>query len=234
MTPFQAFYGRPPPIIPQYNEGLCPVHEVDKNLASRDALLQQLKSNLFAANNCMTQQADSKRRDIEFQVGDLVFLKLHPYRQQYVFKRAYQKLASRFYGPYPVVKKIGNIAYELELPHYSRIHPVFHMSLLKKKIGDQITAHTDLPLVADDGELLMEPESILDTRWVKQGSKFIEESLVQWKRLPLDDATWENSQDLWDRFINLNLEDKVCVTEGSIDKLRRSIRVAVKNPKYLD
>jgi hypothetical protein len=46
-------------------------------------------------------------------------------------------------------------------------------------MGEQITAHTDLPPVADDEELLMEPECILDTRWVKRGSKFIEESLVQ-------------------------------------------------------
>lgn len=84
-----------------------------KNLASKDALLQQLKSNLFAANNRMKQQVVSKHRDIEFQIGDLVFLKLHPYRQQSVFKRAYQKLESRFYRPYPVVKKIGNVAYEL-------------------------------------------------------------------------------------------------------------------------
>jgi hypothetical protein len=136
-------------------------------LASRDALLQQIKSNLHAANNQMKQQADSKRRDIEFQVGDLVFLKLHPYRQQSVFKRAYQKLVSRFYGPYPVEKKIENVAYKLELPHNSRIHPVFHVSLFLKKMGEQIIAHTDLPPVADDGELLIEPECILDTRWVK-------------------------------------------------------------------
>jgi hypothetical protein len=108
------------------------------------------------------------------------------------------------------------------------------VSLLKKKIWEQITTHTDLPPVADDGELLMEPECVLDTRCVKRGSKFIEASLVQWKRLPLDDATWENTQYLRYKFINLNLEDKVCVTEGSIDKLRRSVRVAVKNPKYLD
>jgi hypothetical protein len=86
----------------------------------------------------MKQQADSKCRDIEFQVGDLVFKRA--YRQQSVFKRAYQKLASRFYGPYPVEMFFGNIVYKLELPHNSRIHlqcvslkkirnPVFHVSL---------------------------------------------------------------------------------------------------------
>jgi hypothetical protein len=52
-----------------------------------------------------------------------------------VFKRAYQKLASKFYGLYPVEEKIGNIAYKLKLPLDSRIHPDFHMSLQKKKVG---------------------------------------------------------------------------------------------------
>jgi hypothetical protein len=75
---------------------------------------------------------------------------------------------------------------------------------------------------------------VLDTRWVKRGSKFIEESLIQWKRLPRDDATWENTQELRDKFMNFNLEDKVCVTGGSIDEPRRSARVAVKNPKYFN
>ncbi|KAL3564871.1 hypothetical protein D5086_032917 [Populus alba] len=156
------------------------------------------------------------------------------YTEAICIQKGLSKACKQFYGLYPVVKKIGNVAYELELPHYSRIHQVFHVSLLKKKVGEQITTHTDLPPVSDDGELLLEPESILDTRWVKRGSKFIEESLVQWKQLSLDDATWENTQDLRDRFMNLNLEDKVCIIEGSIDKPRRSVRVAVKNPKYLD
>ncbi|KAH7543973.1 hypothetical protein JRO89_XS15G0075400 [Xanthoceras sorbifolium] len=47
----------------------------------------------------------------------------------------------------------------------------------------------DLPLIADDGEIVVEPEAILDTRWVKKGSRFVKESIVQWKRLPWDDAT---------------------------------------------
>ena len=59
----------------------------------------------------MKQITDLKRRDIEFNEGDLVFLRLHPYRQQTVFKRASQKLAHRFYGPFPIEKRIGKVAY---------------------------------------------------------------------------------------------------------------------------
>ena len=198
-------------------------------------MLSQLKNNLHSANNRMKQQADSKRRDVEFQVGDMVFLRLHPYRQQSVFKRAYQKLASKFFGLFPVEEKIGNVAYRLKLPATARIHPVFHVSLLKKHIGDHTVMGTELPPMADAEEIIIEPDMILDTRWVKRGSKFIEERLVQWKHLPKEDATWETTQELQDRFINFNLEDKVHVVEGSIDKPpRRSARVVVPNPKYLD
>ena len=94
MTPFQALYGRLPPTIPHYLMGTTPVHAVDQNLTSRDAILRQLKTNLHAATNRMKQVADSKRRNIEYQVGDMVFLKLQPYWQQSVFCRASQKLAS--------------------------------------------------------------------------------------------------------------------------------------------
>lgn len=145
------------------------------------------------AANRMKQTADKKRRNVEFQVGEMVLLRLHPYRQQSAFKRVHQNLASRFYGPYQIEKKIGNVAYQLHLPAGTKIHPVFHVSLLKKYVGGLPQVTLMLPPIIDEGVAFIEPETILDTRWIKQGNKFIEESLVKWKQLPKEDATWEDS-----------------------------------------
>ena len=229
MTPFQW---RPPPSIPNYQVGASSVNEVDQTMVSRNTILQQLKINLHAAVNRMKQVADSKRRDVDFQVGDLVFLKLHPYRQQTVSRRPYKKLASRFYGPYKIEEKVGKVAYKLQLPAGARLHPVFHVSLFKRQVGEPNTSSTELPPINDDGEIVMEPEAILDTRWVRKGSSFVEENLVQWKKLSKEDATWESTQELRDKYMNLNLEDKVLLKDGGNDKLRRSNRVPIKNPRY--
>jgi len=232
MTAFQAIYGRPPPSIPNYQVGASSVNEVYQTIVSRNTILQQLKINLHAAVNRMKQVADSKGRDVDFQVGDLVFLKLHPYRQQSMFRRPYQKLASHFYGPYKIEEKVGKVAYKLQLPAGARLHPVFHVSLLKRQVGESNTSSIDLPPINDDGEIVMEREAILDTRWVRKGSSFVEESLLQWKKLPKEDATWESTQERRDKYINLNIEDKVLLKDGSNDKPRRSNRVPIKNPRY--
>lgn len=233
MTPFQALYGRLPPSILLYFDGLSRVNEVDQNLLQRDELLQHLKKNLDMAANRMKQTADKKRRNVEFQVGEMVLLRLHPYRQQTAFKRVHQKLASKFYGPYQIEKKIGNVAYQLHLPVGTKIHHVFHVSLLKKYVGGPPQVTLELSPITDEGVASVEPETILDTRWIKQGNKFIEESLVKWKQLPKEDATWEDSSLLRNQFPYLDLEDKDPIGGGSIDRPRRSQRTPKKNPKFL-
>jgi len=70
------------------------------------------------------------------------------------------------------------------------------MSLLKKKLGDYPLTTVELPLIADNGDILIKLAVILDTRWIKKGSRFVEESLVKWKQLPDDDATWKNAREL--------------------------------------
>lgn len=164
MTPFQALYGRLPPPIPIYHSGFSSVHEVDQSLVSRDDLLRQLKANLETSSNHTKQIADQKRWDVTFEVGDMVFLKFHPYRQQSVFTRAHQKLTSRFYGPYPVLQKTGTVAYKLQLLEGAHIHPVFHVSLLKKFVGDLVVPSTELPPLTEEGVVILEPRQILETR----------------------------------------------------------------------
>jgi hypothetical protein len=128
-------YGQLPPSIPFYFDGLSQVNEIDQNLLHQDELLQHLKKNLDMTANRMKQTTHKKRRAVKFQVGDIVLLKLHLYRQQTTFKQVYQKLANKFYDPYQIEKKMSNVAYQLQLPANTMIHLVFHVSILRKYVG---------------------------------------------------------------------------------------------------
>ncbi|CAL1402295.1 unnamed protein product [Linum trigynum] len=125
-----------------------------------------------------------------------VLLRLHPYRQASVFPRTYQKLAARYYGPYEILQKINPVAYQLRLPADECIHPTFHLSLLKRYRGAADRVETTAPPVSADGDLELTPLQVLDTRWVKKGGRMTEESLVLWKHMEREDATWEETATL--------------------------------------
>ena len=74
------------------------------------------------------------------------------------------KLSPMYYGPYKVLQKIGIMAYKLELPVASRLHPVFHVSCLKKVIGDKLLVQTILPELDEEGKIILEPEVVIETR----------------------------------------------------------------------
>jgi hypothetical protein len=94
----------------------------------------------------------------------LVFLWLQPYRQSSLKRSGAEKLNPKFYGPYRFIRRIGEVAYELEIPEASKIHNVFHISCLKKAVGQQISTSQELPPLDEEGQLELVPEEILEQR----------------------------------------------------------------------
>ena len=108
-------------------------------------ILKVLRENLQATQNQQKLYVDKHRIERSFEVGDLVYLRLQPYRQSSLKKKGVEKLKPRYYGPYKVVRKVGEVAYELELLKESKIHNVFHVSNLKKTLGQHIAPSTKFP-----------------------------------------------------------------------------------------
>ena len=94
----------------------------------------------------------------------MVYIGLQPYKQSSLKKRNVEKLKPRFYGPYKVICKVGEVAYEIELLEGSRVHNVFHVSRLKKAIRQRVVPSTELPPLDEEGKLVLIPEAIMDTR----------------------------------------------------------------------
>jgi hypothetical protein len=114
------------------------------------------------AQNHMNQQEDQGRFQCQFAEGDQVFLRLQPYKQTSLKVEHCQKLAPKFYGPYTVLKRVGQVAYQLALPSQSKIHPVFHVSCLKKVIGTRCQIQTNLEKLAEEVSIWLQLESNLD------------------------------------------------------------------------
>jgi hypothetical protein len=211
-------YGKKVPNLFRFLSNETKVQVVAVELTDRDEALSQLKLYLLRAQEQMKKYVDQSRRDVRFEVGDWVFLKLRPHRQHSVIRRIHQKLAARFYGPFKIIEKVGEVAYRLQLPDYSKIHPVFHVSLLKKAVGDYEVHGTlpkDLEITAEDEHY---PERVLGAGVTRKDGLEIPQSLIKWRGRTMDDVTWEDNEVLLGQFPDFILEDKDVVMEGEIDR----------------
>nr|GEV19834.1 peroxidase 64 [Tanacetum cinerariifolium] len=187
-TPFKALYGRDPPALNPY----------------------------VKAQSRMKAQTSSKRRELSFEVGDAVLLRIHPFRQRSLSKQKFEKLSPRYFGPYVVVRRVGPVAYELALPEDSKVHLIFHVSLLRATHGQSVSQPpTPLPITVEWEQILV-PDKILTHRWIS-GSNTLE-LLVQWQNRPVEEATWEDYDLLSGQFPHFCLEDKASFPWGSTDR----------------
>ncbi|XP_075095289.1 uncharacterized protein LOC142173570 [Nicotiana tabacum] len=140
---------------------------------------------------------DMLRACLEFKEGDQVFLKVTPMKGVMRFGKK-GKLSPRFIGPYRILKRIGEVAYKLELPaSMTLVHPVFHVSILQGYVPDP--AHIISPEVVEINDGLTydeEPVEILDRQVHRLRTKDIASVKMLWHNHDVEEATWEVEEDM--------------------------------------
>lgn len=208
-TPYQIVYGTKPRHLVWQERVHTNIHSLETMIQEKQQQWNRLRELLEAAQVKMKRYADAKRTEREFQKGDWVYLKLQPYRQVTVAIRKSLKLSAKYFGPYEILEKVGKVAYKLALPETSRVHPVFHVSQLKKAIG-QSKVQKQLPQVTENGTFDLSPLRQLDNRSILRDHKMVYQKLIQWKGCSVDEATWEDEDLLLRNFPEFgNHEDMV-------------------------
>nr|GEU35335.1 hypothetical protein [Tanacetum cinerariifolium] len=168
-TPFEIVYGVPPPIHVPYFGGLSKVEAVDRTLKAREEAIQTVKYHLIKSQNRMKQQTDQGRSKRSFEIGDWVLLKLKSQKQVTVRMGKQHKFSPKYYGPFRVMAKVGQVAYQLELNSQVQIHIVFHVSQLKQHRGKVPNGqHIEVPVCDQSGLLATQPLALLDRKMVKK------------------------------------------------------------------
>ncbi|XP_031251038.1 subtilisin-like protease SBT1.2 [Pistacia vera] len=155
---------------------------------------------LHKAAKRMKKWADKKRRHVEFQEGDLVLVKLLP-QQFKTLRKVHKGLVRKYEGPFQVIQRIGKVSYRLQLPPKLKIHPVFHVSLLKPFHEDPEEPSRGVSKRAPTAVVTSfdkEIEEILADRVVRRcGVPNYREYFIKWKGLPDTEASWETENSLW-------------------------------------
>ncbi|XP_070003299.1 uncharacterized protein LOC142165768 [Nicotiana tabacum] len=177
------------------------------NFMGSQPLSQLAKFHLGRAQQRMQAHANSYKSDCVFKVRDWVFVKLQPYRQSTLSLSPYHKLTSKYFGSYPIVEKVGVVAYKLLFPPEVQLHPTFHIFQLKFCYSLPFTI-VHPPILDLASPLCPNPEAILARRRIKKGNKAVAQCLIKWTDLDAAQAIWELASDLHTRFSQFTLEDK--------------------------
>ena len=204
MAPYEALYGRrcrSPLCWTEVGEKQIEGPELVRETSEKVPLIQDRLRTAFSRQQ---SYADPKRRDVQFSIGDHVFLKISPMKGVMRFGKK-GKLAPRYIGPFEILDRVGRVSYRLALPpHLSQVHPVFHISLLRKYVPDAMHVLPVQEITVDD-ELSYEesPIAIVDRQTRKLRNKEIVMVKVQWQRHSMEECTWESEQAMKDKYPQL-------------------------------
>ena len=166
--------------------------------------IRVIRDRLLAAQSMQRSYADHRRRPLEFQVGDHVFFRVSPCKGVFRFGKN-GKLAPRYIGPFEIIQRVGEVAYQLALlPQLFGIHDVFHVSLLRKYAPD--VSH-----ILDSQELNLQENmkyeerirEILDVQECVLRNKVIPQVKVLWGHHGVEEATWELEADVKKKYPEL-------------------------------
>jgi hypothetical protein len=166
-------------------------------LKDAEKQVQMVHESLNVAQSRQKSCADKSRRNLLFEIGDFVYLKVSPMRGTRRFK-VKGKLAPRYVGPFKIVDRRGEVTYQLELPsQLSDVHDVFHVSQLKKclRVPEEQLPMEELD-VGGDLTYSERPVKILEMAERVTRNKVIKMCKVQWSHHTEDEATWEHEEEL--------------------------------------
>ena len=197
MPPYEALYGR------KFRTPVC-WNEVGERRIDNSEFIDEANDKIRVIRGKMKQAqdrqksyADKRRRPLEFNVGDSVFLKVAPWKGVLRFTKR-GKLNPRYIGPFPIVERIGSMAYRLDLPtELAKVHNVFHVSMLKKYVPDASHVLTAPPVEIQENmtyEIL--PVKILDRQFKQLRHKLVPLVKVLWKRGEFEEQTWETEESI--------------------------------------
>ena len=192
MAPYEALYGRTcrsPLCWTEVGESSITGPDLIKDTSEKVSLIRQ---RLLMAQSRQKSYADVRRRPLEFEVGDHVFLKVMPKRGVVRFDK-HGKLSLRFIGPFEILERIGTVAYRLTLPSsMSGVHEVFHVSMLRKYTPDPAHVVDWGQIEVDtDGTFEEGPVCIVDSRDQILRCKTMRLVSVLWRHYGVEESMWE-------------------------------------------
>jgi hypothetical protein len=201
MAPFEALYGRRCRTPLSWSEtGECKIFGPDLVIEAEDKV-KIIQANLKTAQSRQKSYADQRRKPLQFQVGDFVYLRVSPTKgvQHFSIKG---KLAPRYVRPFEILKVCGPVAYKFRLPsQLAAIHDVFHISQLKKciKVPTEIV---EAPTIEIESDLTYteQPIQILDTKERVTRTKKVKMYKILWDHHTEEEATWETESYLQQNF----------------------------------